>query len=261
MSVSLNLTMVSVIIVLLTLTYCTSMVNSFPETAKLSTIKKASSKYGTSRSGFDSCYSKGVMYSHGSNLTRSDDPCEKCFCYKGSILCWNINCPQSLGRQGCKEIKIKDLCCPILECPLAAKDAAVKDLTGRQPRLTSDSSLSLPSLGLSSITKEVTCKYGQEIYRPGQRITINPLKPCQRCVCGLEGKVKCELLSTCKEERDKESQASSPKHEADSEESTENQVSSFSTRTIPDAVLKRVQNLLHKVSTHNLTSINPNDLN
>ncbi|XP_053200713.1 chordin-like [Panonychus citri] len=246
-------------IVLVLVTFI-SVVNSFPESSKLSTTKKSQSKSISGRSGgsFENCYSKGIVHQHGSNLTRSDDPCERCFCYKGTILCWNINCPQSLDRKGCKEIKVKDLCCPILECPLEGKDAVFKDIIGRQPRTTPDET-SEPSI----TPKEITCKYGREKYKPGQRVTINPLKPCQRCMCSNEGKVKCELASTCKDEsliKELKKQSNLISKDSDHKKESEN-VSSFSTRTIPDAILKRVQNLLHKVSTHNLTSINPNDLN
>ncbi|XP_064488920.1 kielin/chordin-like protein [Ornithodoros turicata] len=127
-----------------------------------------------------SCTFEGKLFRHGSNISRSD-PCERCFCFRGEVLCWNIQCPDHKPRDNCRAVSLKWTCCPIYECESAGAVSTEKPPDRWSPFTKATD---------NEDKKNVDCEVDGDTYRPGQVIP-SASGACLECRCGDVAQIQC----------------------------------------------------------------------
>lgn len=126
------------------------------------------------------CQFGGKLYSHGGNVSRSD-PCEKCLCFRGEVICWDLQCPSYGPRPNCREVKVPDICCPVLEC-----DVQFSPTTKKPPK-----EVRFPfTSSTEAYDEQMDCEVDGEVYKP-QEVIPSASGPCMECRCGDRAQMKC----------------------------------------------------------------------
>jgi len=134
-----------------------------------------------------SCVFDGQLFRHGGNVSRPD-PCDKCMCFSGEVLCWKTQCPPLKSAKGCREVNRPGVCCPVLECEVTAPVKSSKN-SFKPPKKTRPFVPIASKSKLSDIQTE--CEVEGRLYKFGQLVTAAS-GPCMECRCGIEGQIKCK---------------------------------------------------------------------
>ncbi|XP_077529224.1 kielin/chordin-like protein [Haemaphysalis longicornis] len=133
------------------------------------------------------------LFGHGASVPRQD-PCERCLCFGGQVLCWQERCPNQT-RPGCKERRVPGICCPALECKdaLAAAAGAVSPLPPVAEPSRADP---LPPVLLPAAGGHVVVQQRQGCVLGGQRFELGELVPrasgpCMQCRCADGPRLLC----------------------------------------------------------------------
>ncbi|KAL0272666.1 UNVERIFIED_CONTAM: hypothetical protein PYX00_005544 [Menopon gallinae] len=136
--------------------------------------------------GPGTCRYAGKVYVSAQQIPR-DDPCDFCFCFRSDIICLQQSCPPPIP--GCHEEPIQGFCCPRYECHV--RMATLLNVTST----TTTTTTTLPPHFLSHVYKGAAGRTGcfvqGKAYRVGQAIP-SASGPCMDCICGGDGKMKCE---------------------------------------------------------------------
>ncbi|CAN7939838.1 unnamed protein product, partial [Ixodes hexagonus] len=130
------------------------------------------------------CQFDGKLYSHGGNVSRSD-PCEKCLCFRGEVICWDLQCPSYGPRPNCREVKVKGVCCPVLECGKGSINWSNKHVA-----FTCRDEKPVFILLWPEAHAFHYCEVDGELYRP-QEVIPSASGPCMECRCGDQAQMKC----------------------------------------------------------------------
>ncbi|XP_067124701.1 kielin/chordin-like protein [Centruroides vittatus] len=127
-----------------------------------------------------SCALEDRIYRHGESV-KTQSPCDNCFCFKSSIICWSTDCPTHPDKIQCRPVYLKGVCCPIYECPISSigknSSSEGKPATSDQIRDSTDT----PSY----------CLVDGTVYKKGQVIS-SATGPCILCRCGSNGQISCQ---------------------------------------------------------------------
>lgn len=152
-------------------------------------IKRPARSHVLSSHRNGSCVFEGTLFRHGGNVSRPD-PCDKCMCFSGEVLCWKTQCPPIKLAKGCAEVQRPGVCCPVVECeatvPLKNNKQTFQPLKKQRPFVP------IPTLGGSTsgdISSE--CEVDGKLFKFGQLVTAAS-GPCMECKCGVEGQIKCK---------------------------------------------------------------------
>lgn len=136
------------------------------------------------------------LFGHGASVPRQD-PCERCLCFGGQVLCWQERCPNQT-RPGCKERRVPGICCPALECKdaLTAAAAAAAAAPAVVPASEPSQADPLPAVVLPAAGGHVVVQQRQGCVLGGQRFELGELVPrasgpCMQCRCADGPRLLC----------------------------------------------------------------------
>ncbi|XP_001952422.2 mucin-17 isoform X2 [Acyrthosiphon pisum] len=136
--------------------------------------------------GSGTCRYGGKIYVSAQQVPR-DDPCDFCFCFRGDIICLQQSCPPPIF--GCYQENIQGFCCPRYECPVA-QTTSVNVTTST----TSTTTVVPPHFFANAYrgaARRTGCLIHGHAYRVGEDVGIAS-GPCLECICGADGKMKCD---------------------------------------------------------------------
>ncbi|XP_060841647.1 putative uncharacterized protein DDB_G0282133 isoform X2 [Rhopalosiphum padi] len=136
--------------------------------------------------GPGTCRYGGKVYVSAQQVPR-DDPCDFCFCFRGDIICLQQSCPPPIF--GCYQENIQGFCCPRYECPVAQATSVNVTTT-----TTSTTTMVPPHFFANAYrgaARRTGCLIHGHAYRVGEDVGIAS-GPCLECICGADGKMKCD---------------------------------------------------------------------
>ncbi|XP_025206671.1 mucin-17-like isoform X2 [Melanaphis sacchari] len=136
--------------------------------------------------GPGTCRYGGKIYVSAQQVPR-DDPCDFCFCFRGDIICLQQSCPPPIF--GCYQENIQGFCCPRYECPVAQATSVNVTTT-----TTSTTTMVPPHFFANAYrgaARRTGCLIHGHAYRVGEDVGIAS-GPCLECICGSDGKMKCD---------------------------------------------------------------------
>ncbi|KYM99479.1 hypothetical protein ALC62_09826, partial [Cyphomyrmex costatus] len=136
--------------------------------------------------GPGTCRYGGKVYVSAQQIPR-DDPCDFCFCFRSDIICLQQSCPPPIP--GCHEEPISGFCCPRYECPVSM--ATALNLTTTTTTTTTTLPPHFPAHAYKGAARRSGCQLSGHAYRVGEVIK-SASNPCLRCICGNDGKMKCD---------------------------------------------------------------------
>ncbi|XP_018317603.1 titin isoform X2 [Mycetomoellerius zeteki] len=136
--------------------------------------------------GPGTCRYGGKVYVSAQQIPR-DDPCDFCFCFRSDIICLQQSCPPPIP--GCHEEPISGFCCPRYECPVSM--ATALNLTTTTTTTTTTLPPHFPAHAYKGAARRSGCQLNGHAYRVGEVIK-SASNPCLRCICGNDGKMKCD---------------------------------------------------------------------
>ncbi|KAK8775646.1 hypothetical protein V5799_031022 [Amblyomma americanum] len=127
------------------------------------------------------CQLGAKLFGHGASVPRAD-PCERCLCFAGQVICWQERCPNQT-RPGCRERRMPGVCCPALEC----SDAHAAEVAVASPAAAVAPE---PAALLLHPAEKQGCVLG------GQRFALGELVPrasgpCMQCRCAEGPRLLC----------------------------------------------------------------------
>ncbi|KAL1451514.1 hypothetical protein WDU94_005881 [Cyamophila willieti] len=136
--------------------------------------------------GPGTCRYGGKVYVSAQQIPR-DDPCDFCFCFRSDIICLQQSCPPPI--HGCRQESIQGFCCPRYECHVSM--ATSLNLTTTSTTTTT----TLPPHFLPHVyngaARQMGCFLEGKTFLVGEKVRSRS-GPCLDCICGGDGKMKCE---------------------------------------------------------------------
>ncbi|XP_060879263.1 mucin-17-like isoform X2 [Metopolophium dirhodum] len=136
--------------------------------------------------GSGTCRYGGKIYVSAQQVPR-DDPCDFCFCFRGDIICLQQSCPPPIF--GCYQENIQGFCCPRYECPVA--QATSVNVTTSTTSTTTVVPPHFFANAYRGAARRTGCLIHGHAYRVGEDVGIAS-GPCLECICGADGKMKCD---------------------------------------------------------------------
>ncbi|XP_022250539.1 kielin/chordin-like protein [Limulus polyphemus] len=155
------------------------------------------------------CLFDGTPFVHGEHIPRSD-PCEKCRCIFGEVVCWEELCDNTKLNAECEAMHIEGICCAVYECPESVFIGLIEEnttqsvlLDGRTNIVTrSTDPFTETTLSLISSTNPTTaspgtpsvpsaCHVNGEEFTEGALIPFSS-GPCVECRCGKHAQINCK---------------------------------------------------------------------
>ncbi|KAL4097595.1 hypothetical protein QTP88_022339 [Uroleucon formosanum] len=137
--------------------------------------------------GSGTCRYGGKIYVSAQQVPR-DDPCDFCFCFRGDIICLQQSCPPPIF--GCYQENIQGFCCPRYECPVA-QATSVNVTTSSTTSTTTVVPPHFFANAYRGAARRTGCLIHGHAYRVGEDVGIAS-GPCLECICGADGKMKCD---------------------------------------------------------------------
>ncbi|XP_060865654.1 uncharacterized protein LOC132941564 isoform X2 [Metopolophium dirhodum] len=132
------------------------------------------------------CSYKGRSYDPGS-LVNTDQPCLKCTCVTGSLVCHLQICPElpDPPPQGCVIVHKKNKCCAHLQCYYGSplQNAHIKN--------TADATTTEMASSLSARLKD--CRINGRLISLGEPVIGVARSSCETCFC-INGQVRCDKV-------------------------------------------------------------------
>ncbi|XP_025423241.1 mucin-17 isoform X2 [Sipha flava] len=136
--------------------------------------------------GPGTCRYGGKIYVSAQQVPR-EDPCDFCFCFRGDIICLQQSCPPPIF--GCYQENIQGFCCPRYECPVA--QATSVNVTTTTTTTTTMVPPHFFANAYRGAARRTGCLIHGHAYRVGEDVGIAS-GPCLECICGADGKMKCD---------------------------------------------------------------------
>ncbi|XP_025200317.1 uncharacterized protein LOC112598156 isoform X2 [Melanaphis sacchari] len=130
------------------------------------------------------CNYKGRSYDPGS-LVNTDQPCLKCTCVTGSLVCHLQVCPElpDPPPRGCVIVHKKNKCCAHLQCYYGSQNAQIKN--------TTDATTTEIASSLSARLKD--CRINGRLISLGEPVIGVARSSCETCFC-INGQVRCDKV-------------------------------------------------------------------
>ncbi|XP_060850767.1 uncharacterized protein LOC132929439 isoform X3 [Rhopalosiphum padi] len=132
------------------------------------------------------CNYKGRSYDPGS-LVNTDQPCLKCTCVTGSLVCHLQVCPElpDPPPRGCVIVHKKNKCCAHLQCYYGSP------LQNAQIKNTTDATTTEMTSSLSARLKD--CRINGRLISLGEPVIGVARSSCETCFC-INGQVRCDKV-------------------------------------------------------------------